>query len=394
MLKHIFQTLIALATIQAIIFGLVFILNGKKNRSLVILGFFLVIYVSTGIEWILTLDIVAFLPQLKYLPITFSYCIVPLFYIYVKNIIRGWDKKDFYHLIPALLHFFLELFLFLFPNFGDRFYAESNRTVLVIFVLLLPPIYNIGYAIFTIRYIRIQQKLIPDFFTDIEIKRVNWLITTCFIFIFDYLFEFLFSVVQLNTEWDSFIYLLEAFFMGFIVYWVSIYGIVQKVLLLDDTVVKDSLDNDDLNAENLMDGKVNLARNDKPNPETSENFEKIIAFFKDTKIYTNKEINLFMVSDMLQIPYKEVSRLINTYGQKNFNQFVNSFRIQEAKRLLEDADFEKYNFSGIADAVGFNSRSSFFTNFKQIEGITPLDYKRSLEGMSTISKAQPKKTRE
>jgi len=201
-------------------------------------------------------------------------------------------------------------------------------------------------------------------------------------------------VVQLNTEWDSFIYLLEAFFMGFIVYWVSIYGIVQKVLLLDDTVVKDSLDNDDLNAENLMDGKVNLARNDKPNPETSENFEKIIAFFKDTKIYTNKEVNLFMVSDMLQIPYKEVSRLINTYGQKNFNQFVNSFRIQEAKRLLEDADFEKYNFSGIADAVGFNSRSSFFTNFKQIEGITPLDYKRSLEGMSTISKAQPKKTRE
>ncbi len=378
MVENIFQMLIALGTIQAIIFGLVFMLNGKKNRSLVILGFFLLIYVGTSIQWILRINIVAFLPQLKYLPITFSYCIAPLFFIYAKSVIGGWNKKDFYHLVPALLEFFLELFFFLFPSFGDRFYAESNKPVLLIYSILLPPMYNISYAVLAIRYIRKQQKLIPDFFTDVERKRVSWLITTCFIFIFDYSFELLFSMVQLNTQWDSVVYLLEAFFLGFIVYWVSIYGIVQKVLLIEDIVVKNRLAKDDLNAKNLIDGKVNLAKIGMPNPETSENFEKIIAFFKDTKIYTNKEVNLFMVSDLLQIPYKEVSKLINTYGQKNFNQFVNSFRIQEAKRLLDDADFEKYNFSGIADAVGFNSRSSFFTNFKQIEGITPLDYKRSL----------------
>ncbi len=379
MVKNVFQMQIALGTIQSLIFGLVFMLNGKKNRALIILGAFLVIYVGTAIQWILSINITPFLPRLKYLPIVFSYCIVLLFFIYTKNITGGANKKDFYHLIPALIEFLVELFFLLFPSFGNTYYSKKNTIILLIFNVLLPPIYNISYAIFAIFYIKKQQKSIPDFFTDIERKRLNWLITTCFIFILDYSFELLFSIVQLNSHWDSYVYLLEAFFLGFVVYWVSIYGIVQKVLLIEDIVVKNGSDKDDLDAKNLIDGKVNFAKNDKTNPETSENFEKIIAFFKDTKIYTNKEVNLFMVSDLLQIPYKEVSRLINTHGQKNFNQFVNSFRIQEAKRLLDDAEFEKYNFSGIADAVGFNSRSSFFTNFKQIEGVTPLEYKKSAE---------------
>lgn len=378
MLEHILQILIALGTIQAIIFGLVFILNGKKNKSLVILGFFLVIYVSTSIQWILNANIPSFFPQLKYLPIVFSYCIVPLFFIYIKSVISGANKKDFYHLVPALLEFFLGLLFFMFPSFGDRFYAESNKIVLLLFSILLPPIYNISYAIFAIRYIRKQQQLIPDFFTDIEKKRANWLILTCFIFIFDYSVELLSSIVLLSTKLDLYMYLLEVVFSGFIVYWVSIYGLTQKVLLIEDIVNKNSVAKNNLDAENLITGNENLVEKDKPNPETSENFEKIITFFVETKIYTNKEVNLFMVSGLLQIPYKELSRLINTYGQKNFNQFVNAFRIQEAKRLLDDADFDKFNFSGIAEAVGFNSRSSFFTNFKQIEGITPLEYKKSL----------------
>ncbi len=73
-----------------------------------------------------------------------------------------------------------------------------------------------------------------------------------------------------------------------------------------------------------------------------------------------------------------MSWLINTHSQKNFNRFVNEFRIEEAKRLLSDPEFDNLNFSGIAEEIGFNSRSSFFTNFKIIEGITPLEFKKSI----------------
>jgi AraC-like DNA-binding protein len=379
MIESIFKTITALVTIQALIFGLVFILNSKKSKPLVLLGIFLFIYSGTSITWMLKTNFPSFFTSIKYIPIVFSYSIMPLFYIYVKSVINRFDKKDFFHIIPAIIEFLLGLVLFIFPNTGDAFYSVDNKQFLLIYMVFIPPLYNMIYAIITIKYVVKQQKLIPNYFTDIEKKRVNWLIITCLIFITEYLLEIISSVVQLNTKIDTLMYVFQVFSSGFIVYWISIYGLTQKVLSIEDFVNKNGEVKNKLDAENLITENENLVEKDKPNPETSENFEKIITFFVETKIYTNKDVNLFMVSGLLQIPYKELSRMINTYGQKNFNQFVNTFRIQEAKRMLDDADFDKFNFSGIAEAVGFNSRSSFFTNFKQIEGITPLEYKRSLE---------------
>ena len=105
-------------------------------------------------------------------------------------------------------------------------------------------------------------------------------------------------------------------------------------------------------------------------------FNTIIQFFRETKIYRNKEISLYMVSELLPYNYREVSKLINVKGNKNFNQFVNDFRVEEAQKLLLNKDFEKFTISAIGEQVGFNSRASFFGAFKSITGYTPLEYKK------------------
>lgn len=377
MIESIFKTTTVLVTFQALIFGLVFILNSKKSKPLVLLGIFLFVYSGTNITWMLQTNFPSFFASIRYIPIVFSYGITPMFFIYVKSVINSFDKKDFFHFIPAIIEFILGLVLFISPNLGDAFYSVDNKLFLLIYMVFIPPLYNIMYAIITIRYVVKQQKIIPNFFTDIEKKRLNWFIITCLIFITDYLLELISSTVQLNTMFDTLMYVFQVLSSGFIVYWISIYGLTQKSLLIensftDSSHIKESISPHNGNEKGIPSKKVNHQI------ETDEDYSKILTFFVDTKIYKNKEINIFLVSDLMQFPYKEVSRLINTHSNKNFNQFVNEFRIEEAKRLLSDTSFDKYNFAGIAEEVGFNSRSSFFTNFKKVEGITPLEFKKKM----------------
>ena len=63
---------------------------------------------------------------------------------------------------------------------------------------------------------------------------------------------------------------------------------------------------------------------------------------------------------------------------QNFFDFINGYRIKEAKRLLVDPKGELLTILAIAEEVGFNSKSSFNTAFKKITGMTPTEYKKSV----------------
>lgn len=370
-MEQLFKTITLLTAIQAIIFALVFIFNSRKNTSLRILGTFLITYVSVNLLWLIK--------DIKYLPIAFSYCIVPIFYIYTKSIIGIVKKKDALHLIPGLIEFlFTSVFLF-YPEKRDAFYSKKNTIFLFVFFAILPALYNMFYCFLTYKLICKYKKIITNLFTDIEKKRLNWLVVTCFIIGINYFFEFLSSFALLTTNLDTYLYIFETLGSAFVVYWISIYGLNQKDLLLLSASDKK------LNAST-----DNLQSVSKKNPETplteenSEQYEAIVSFFNTTKIYKNKEISLYMVSDLMQMSYREVSRLINRNSKKNFNQFVNEFRIQEAKLLIEQARLNQFNLSGIAEEVGFNSRSTFFTTFKTIEGKTPTEYKKHIEADNSV----------
>ena len=63
----------------------------------------------------------------------------------------------------------------------------------------------------------------------------------------------------------------------------------------------------------------------------------------------------------------------------NFYKFINKFRVEKFKRLVESGDASKYTIMGLAHKAGFNSKSSFYEAFKLIEGTTPLQYLKNLE---------------
>jgi len=371
-LKEFVETLSIVSGLQGLIFGLIFLFNLKKNKSLVFLGLFLVAFTGTSFQWFL----INKLPPFGTLPLTFSYLSLPLFFLYVQSIFGRFKPKSLLHLVPGLLEVIVNCFLAINPELAKYVYSPNSGILGVFFLVIAPPLYSLVYCVLCLYLKSKYQEKIGGYFTDLEIKRSNWIKISSIILIIDLAHELLSSMGMLFSNLDLILYVFQALNTGFVVYWTSIFGLQQKNLIPTEDNNKDDNDNYKLDFEGLE--KATHPKLPEEGHYKVEDYEKIVRFFNETKIYRNKEINLFVVADLLQKPYKEVSKLINLYAQKNFNQFVNSFRVEEAKLLLLDPKKNHLNLNGIADKVGFNSRSTFFSTFKKHEGKTPSEFKKDL----------------
>jgi AraC-like DNA-binding protein len=101
----------------------------------------------------------------------------------------------------------------------------------------------------------------------------------------------------------------------------------------------------------------------------------LLHIMENEKPFLDCELTLVKLASMMDISLHQLSYLINTGFNENFYQFVNRYRIEEAKRLILDEKMSHLNFQGIALEVGFNSKSVFNATFKKCTGQTPSEYK-------------------
>jgi len=112
-------------------------------------------------------------------------------------------------------------------------------------------------------------------------------------------------------------------------------------------------------------------------PETvSEDiYSRIQKLMVEEKAFKNPDLTLKFLSGKFHQSPQIISMVINQKSGKNFNTFVNQYRIEEATKHFRDSKFEHYTISAIALESGFNSISSFNTAFKKSTGITPLAFR-------------------
>ncbi|MCF8304410.1 MAG: helix-turn-helix domain-containing protein [Bacteroidales bacterium] len=101
-------------------------------------------------------------------------------------------------------------------------------------------------------------------------------------------------------------------------------------------------------------------------------FEKI----GQDKLYTDPSLTLKKLAELLSIPYYQLSQIINQKLGKNFTEFINEYRIAEAKKLLSDPDYSNEKIESIAYESGFNTPSSFYVAFKKFTHSTPSQYRK------------------
>lgn len=109
----------------------------------------------------------------------------------------------------------------------------------------------------------------------------------------------------------------------------------------------------------------------------SQYLETLITFMNDKKPYLDFELTLQKLSVKTKIPEKELSLLINHHLGKHFFDFINEYRINDAKILLQDPTQKELTVLEILYEVGFNSKSSFYSAFKKATNQTPTQYRKS-----------------
>jgi AraC-like DNA-binding protein len=90
------------------------------------------------------------------------------------------------------------------------------------------------------------------------------------------------------------------------------------------------------------------------------------------KLYTNSELSLQGLSDYVHLTRYQLSELLNDYADMSFHDFVGYYRVEAAKRLLENDPWKK-NIA-IGYDVGFNSQTMFNKTFKKWVKLTPSAY--------------------
>jgi len=99
------------------------------------------------------------------------------------------------------------------------------------------------------------------------------------------------------------------------------------------------------------------------------------------KLYLNPELNLPMVIKLLGTNKKYLYEAISSNTDNNFRNFINRYRIDHAKRIIEENIRQKSNsnLSELYSIFGFNNSTSFYRTFKAITGLTPKEYSTEVE---------------
>lgn len=103
-------------------------------------------------------------------------------------------------------------------------------------------------------------------------------------------------------------------------------------------------------------------------------YKKLVHKMESEKLYTDPELNLNLVSNLLEVHPNLLSQIINTVENKNFYDYVNTYRIREFKRLAVLPENEKFTILSLAFESGFNSKTSFNRNFKKYENKSPKEF--------------------
>jgi AraC-like DNA-binding protein len=100
---------------------------------------------------------------------------------------------------------------------------------------------------------------------------------------------------------------------------------------------------------------------------------RLKSLLDEEKIFCDEDLSLSSLARELAIEPYQLSRIVNENFNKNFKNFINEYRIEEAKKLLL-AEKDR-TITSVAYAVGFNSTTVFYEWFNRITGIAPKKFR-------------------
>ncbi|WP_348715848.1 helix-turn-helix domain-containing protein [Tenacibaculum sp. 190130A14a] len=299
----------------------------------------------------------------------------PLLYLYVLSCIYSDFKlqpKHLLHFIP----FAIELFMY-FPNF----YLASNEQRILFYEnyysypeVKISLVYGVSVALFYLVLIFIElrkyRKLLLENYSSTKNYNYKWLFQLAVISVVLLLFSAIKSIYKLFDSDDATLDIMRIIttllLLGFLC-WIVLKSMLQPELFRGiDTkhqLVRTMLENEgnEVDEEDEISTQINTLK----------------TYMDKEEPFLDSSLTIHNLANQMNISYRDLSVLINHHLKQHFFDFVNGYRIEKAKEILQNPSNKKRTVLEILYEVGFNSKSSFNTEFKKQTGLTPTQYRRN-----------------
>jgi len=290
----------------------------------------------------------------------------PALYLYICSLTRSNFKLKWLHILHLAPFIIFEIYAYrIQQSFSlDTFFIKDVhyifRMVFGAATIISWLVYNPLSLVLVHKYrIRLHNQL-----SNIERnENLSWVLAVAIFYVVYCILAFLITVVAYYEKLNPLTpHIYNYISLLVLIYVMSFYGLKQKVLpkLL------------------LMDEQLIPYKNSTLNKKTKEIIKlKIIDYFEEQKGFLNPDLNMDLLSDSLKIPKYQLTEVLNADIGKSFFQFVNFYRVEAVKQMLVDPK-NKYSIEAIGYECGFTSKSSFYTVFKNITGVTPISFRKSI----------------
>jgi AraC-like DNA-binding protein len=309
---------------------------------------------------------------------SFTFLQLPTFYLYILSVCYSDFKlklKHFIHIFPFLIANSILLPRFYTVDIASKisFLQKSGSMLEIQFNHIFIHIQIVLYIIAVFMILRKAKKLYLENYAGASIESLNWLFQFTFalsVFYFIALLKNIFKFTEYSnvSEWLKIgLFLFEML----IISW-YLFKALNNPNLFRNIDSKLSLVKDIISIEKKTE---QLIVNEK---EYNKEILKLKKYMAEKKPFLNPSLTIQDISNDIEIPVRDLSLLINHKLEQHFYDFVNSYRIENAMDILQDATKSKVTILEILYEVGFNSKSSFNTTFKKHTGITPTAYRKKL----------------
>lgn len=176
-------------------------------------------------------------------------------------------------------------------------------------------------------------------------------------------------------------HILRSIYQGDLYYDISDVLIIALVLYMGVNLVKQreiyplSLDKINLPMDKVTDTKGVV--NEKLVEDFKVKATELENVMSEKSPYLNPNLNLAELAFLLDMKPAELSQLLNTSFSTNFYSYINKYRVEQCKEMLINPSYSHLSMEGIALEAGFKSKSTFYTRFKELEGLTPSQYQHT-----------------
>ena len=198
--------------------------------------------------------------------------------------------------------------------------------------------------------------------------------------------------VCLNFKGFIFSYYPLRIYTTVLIYWLGYQGLKQARIRKERKQIRNKIINNQKNTKrlkksnekNILSSRGNISVTEEQYKKHQMYFLKIDLLIKSEKKFLLPRYTLQNLASETEFSQSTLSLIINNVSKKTFIEYLNGMRVEQAKELLTDVNYENYTITAIGLESGFNSKSTFYTVFKKHTGLTPFSFReKSLK--STIN---------